>query len=170
MATTIFDFPANALVPLPNDEPASGDVPASYDDLVGRPCLRFDDTAEEAIATPEMAFPQGVTGTLTAKIHFFTISDNTNDVVFNVYVEAKTPDSDTLDMETADSWDTVNTVTKSVSGTTAGDPVVASVTLTNKDSVAAGDSVRFCLRRDAANASDDISGDVCVTAIEIQES
>ena len=85
-------------------------------------------------------------------------------------VEAKTPNADTLDLETAESFDSVNTDSDLLNGSTAGDPRVLTSELTNKDNIATGDLVRFGIRRDADNgALDTATGDMYLTALEIWE-
>ena len=168
--TSLLIFPANALVGDRDAQLVAGDLGATHSVFNGRPVMKFNDTNEQAALSPEAVMPgQYAGGVLTIDIHFFTTSDNTNDLAMDAYVEAKTPGTDTLDMNTADSWDTANSGTISVSGSTAGDPLTLSITLTNKDSVAAGDLVRFGIRRDTDSGDDDISGDVSVTSIEIWE-
>lgn len=168
---TLLPFPAPGLIGDTSAQLVAGDAPAPPDvPAKDRPAVSFDDTDEEAAVTAEMPMPgqYGAT-TLKATIHFYTASDVTNDLAMDVFVEAKTPNVDTLDMEAAASWDTANSGTVSVSGTTAGDPLTLTITLANKDSVAAGDLVRFGIRRDCDSANDDIVGDVYVTALEIWE-
>lgn len=167
---TLLNFSANAMIGDSNAQLVGGDAPATLDEFLDRPVLAFGDTDEEAALTLETKMPgQYAAGTLKATIDFFTASDNTNDLAMDVFVEAKTPGSDTLDMETASSWDSANSGTVSVNGTTAGDPLSLTITLANKDSVAASDLVRFGIRRDCDSANDDIIGDVYVTNLEIWE-
>lgn len=169
---TLLNFPASALIGDNNAQLVGGDAAAPHASKKDRPVLAFDDTAEEAAITPEVAMPGNYAGgTLKATVHLFAASDATNGCVFDVFVEAKTPDTDTLDMEAATSWDSANSSGDiDLSGTTAGDPVDAEITLTNKDSVAVGDLVRFGVRRDTDHANDDASGDIFVAALEIWES
>lgn len=139
-------------------------VPVSH---VGRPAYAFDDTDEEAIVSGEFEWPDGYTGsgTLKATVHFAMASDTTNDIAIDAFVEAKTPGTDTLDMEAASSWDSANSGTSSVSGTTAGDPLALTITLTNKDSVASADLVRVGFRRDCDSANDDATGDMFIYSV-----
>ena len=95
--------------------------------------------------------------------------DNTNDIALGVYLEAKTPNVDTLDMETATSWDVANSGTISLSGSTVGDPLNLSVPLTNNDSVATGDLVRLGIRRDTLSPNDDASGKVFIYNVDFWE-
>lgn len=170
MATTLLSFPAASFIPDDDAQLVAGDVAAQFTVHVGRLVLAFDDTEEEAATTPETPMPQAFAGgTLTAILHFYMASDVTNDISLDVFVEAKTPNVDALDMESATGWDAVNSGTVSLSGTTTGDPLTVSVTLTNKDSVAAGDLVRFGVRRDTDSVDDDAVGDLFLAAIEIQE-
>lgn len=172
--TTLILLDANAFTGDEDAQLVGGDAAAIPVRHKGRPAWAFDDTDEAAIISAEMPMPADYAGgTLTATIYWATASDNINDVRWDVYVEAKTPNADTLDMEAATGWDTVNSASDSANGAaTAGDPLSADVTLTNKDGVAIGDLVRFGIRRDtdyAAGDGDDISGDVFIYAIEIWE-
>ncbi len=170
MATTLFNFPAASMIPDDDAQLVAGDVAAQFTVHKGRLVLAFDDTEEKAAVTPEVAMPQAyAAGALTAICHFYMASDVTNDISLDVFVEAKTPNSDTLDLEAATDWDTANSGTVSLGSTTAGDPLTVSITLTNKDSVAAGDLVRFGIRRDTDSGDDDAVGDLFLAAIEIQE-
>ena len=171
MATLlIFDFSglhgAYDAALVAGDVAAAPEVPA-----VGRGGWAFDDTDEEAVLTNEVEMPSQYTGSgLTGKVHgyFKTETTVTSEAVMDVFVEAKTPGSDTLDMEAAASWDTANSMEIDPGGT-AGDPVVGSTTLTNADSVAVGDSVRFGLRRDCDATADIASGDFVVTSLVIED-
>jgi hypothetical protein len=150
----------------------AGDGPAPHANKVGRPVLAFDDTDEEAALSVAVAMPGNYAGgTLKATLYLFAASDASNGCVFDVGVEAVTPNADTLDLEAADGWDALNSSGDiDLSGTTAGDLVTAEVTLTNKDSAAAGDLIRIGVRRDTDHANDAASGDIYLAAVEIWES
>lgn len=166
---TLLTIPASAFVPDQNAQLVAGDVGAVFTSHIGRPVLAFDDTAEAAAVSPEYAMPgQYAAGTLKATIMLYMASDTANDVAFDLFIEAITP-LDTLDLEAASGWDSANSGTVSLSGTTAGDLVALTITLTNKDSVAAADLVRFGVRRDTDSANDDASGDAFIASIEIWE-
>lgn len=168
--TSLFPLPASAFIGDNDAQLVAGDVAAAAKNHKGRPAMAFDDTEEEAMVSPEYVMPgQYAGGTLTADILFGMASDNTNDVALDVFVEAKTPNTDTLDMEAATSWDAANSGTVSLSGSTASDPLKLSITLTNKDSVAAGDLVRFGIRRDTDSVNDDASGDLFIYSVDIWE-
>ena len=167
---TLLELAANAFVGDNDAQLVAGDVAAAAVNHKGRPAWAFDDIEEAAIVSGEAAMPgQYAGGTLKATIYFATADDNSNDLAVDAYLEAKTPDVDTLDMEAATSWDAANSGTISVGATTVGDPLSLTITLTNKDSVAAGDLVRFGFRRDCDSASDDIVGQVFIYSVEIWE-
>ena len=138
----------------------AGDAASTPAVFVGRLAWTFDDTDEQAIVSGEFTMPDEFlgTGTLTLGVMGFATSDTTNDVVFDAYVEAVTPDADTLNMGTTSSWGAANSVTKSLSGTTAGDLVAMVFTLANDDSAAAGDDIRIGLRADTDAAGYDLVG------------
>lgn len=167
---TLLNFPASSLIGDNDANLVAGDLAATPANKNGRPVLAFDDTDEEAALTPEVEMPSQYTGSgLKAVVHFFMASDAANNIALDVFVEAKTPDADTLDLETADSWDSANSGTKDLSGTTAGDPLTLEITLSNADSVAIGDLVRFGIRRDTDSANDDASGDLFISCMEIED-
>lgn len=161
-------LPSVAMHPDDNALLVAGDLAALWRAHVGRLVLGFDATDEMAAVTPEIPMPSQYTGSgLKAVLYFYMESDATNDVALDVFVEAKTPDGDTLDMETADDWDSANSGTKSLAGTTAGDLLKLEITLTNDDGLNAGDLVRFGVRRDTDSANDDATGELFLAAIEI---
>jgi hypothetical protein len=146
----------------------AGDLPATYDSINGRLFLVFPDGTDETAAVGRaLEMPQSyAASTLTAKIGYIT-GATANEVIWEVYVEAVTP-ADAVDLDSATSFDSVNTTTDTVPAT-AGHLKVASVTLTNKDSVAAGDMVRILLRRDSDHANDDAAASAYVLWVAIQE-
>jgi len=133
--------------------------------------LALDDTDEEAATSAGFEWPDEYTGsgTLKATCHFYMASDNTNDIALDVFVEAVTPGTDTLDLEATDGFDAANSGTVSLSGSTAGDALSLTITLTNKDSVASGDLVRIGVRRDCDSANDDAAGDLFLASVTIYE-
>jgi hypothetical protein len=168
--TTLLVLPADVFRGDDEAQLVGGDNPATPVNHKGRPGWAFDDTDEEAVVSAELVMPANYAGgTLTADVLWATASDNTNDLALDLFVEAITPNADTLDMEAATSWDSANSGTASVAGSTAGDLQRLSVTLTNKDNVVAGDLVRIGIRRDTDSANDDIVGDVFVYTAELWE-
>ena len=132
-----------------------------------RPALAFDATTAEACQWTGVA-PVGLTGTLTARVLYAMASATSGGVAFSVEVEAITP-VDSTDTDAADSFDSANTGTDATVPGTAGYLDVVSVTLTNADSIAAGDLVRFRLTRAVSNGSDTATGDALCVAFEVQD-
>lgn len=133
-----------------------------------RPVLAYDaSTAETAYWTRRA--PTGLTGTLTATVHYFMASATTGKVDFEMQVEAVTP-ADAVDLDATTSFDTANTITAPTVPGTAGYLGSFTCTLTNADSIAAGDQVRFSLKRDATDATNDTAaGDCYVTGVLIDD-
>lgn len=130
-----------------------------------RPVLAFDASTNETCYWTA-AVPQGWTGTKTAYIYYIMASATSGDVDIDVAVEAVT-DGDATDLDAGTSFDTTNSTDNTTVPGTAGYMDVVAVTLTNNDSSAAGDYVRFSLTRDAA--SDTATGDMYVLAMEIRD-
>ncbi len=168
--TTLLSLSANSFIGDTDANLVAGDSGAIPVLHKGRPAISFDATTEQAMVSPEFIMPgQYAAGTLNADILFAMADDNTNDIALGVYLEAKTPNVDTLDMETATSWDVANSGTISLSGSTVGDPLKLSVPLTNNDSVATGDLVRLGIRRDTLSPNDDASGKVFIYNVDFWE-
>lgn len=143
--------------------------PASLDIVQDRPFLAFDDTTKETAKTKAVAMPgQYAGGTLKASIGYIMASATSGKVDFEISVEAVT-DGDAVDLDAAESFDTLNAANVTVPAT-AGHLDVLTVTLANKDSVAASDLIRFKLERDAGDATNDTAtGDARVLWLEIWE-
>lgn len=101
-----------------------------------------------------MPVPYVSTQTITVKL-MWTNTVASNNVVWNAALMATTSGDAAL-LET-DSFDTVNATTTAASAT-IGRPVTTSITMTTKDSVAAGDICTLRISRDANNASDTNTG------------
>jgi hypothetical protein len=132
-----------------------------------RQVLAFDATTQETCAWTCVA-PQGWTGTITAVISYAMASATTGGVAFEVGVEAITT-GDAMDTDASTSYDTTNTGTDAAVPGTAGNMEQISITLTNHDSSAAADLLRFYLRRAPANATDTATGDALAFAVEIRD-
>lgn len=144
----------------------SANAPGLSQDGQARLTLDFDATTSETCYWSVTAW-QGLTGTLTAVITYRAASATTGGVAFDVAVEAIT-DGDATDTDAVSSFDAVNTGTATVPGT-AGYIDQISITLTNQDSIAAADLVRFSLARNVAHASDTATGDIQVLSVEIRD-
>ena len=132
-----------------------------------RSSLAFDDsTNESAACSAVLPIEYLGTGTLKAKLFFYSASANSGDAGWNVQVESITP-GDTLDLEATTSFDTANNGTQALSGV-AGNLTDITISLTNKDSCAAGDLIRLGIERDA-DSSDTVSGDLYLTHVELFE-
>lgn len=136
-----------------------------------RPFLAFDDTTVEGARTAPFQMPAAYTGsgTLKADIFYIMASATSGKVDFEVSIESVTA-ADAVDLDSAESFDdTANAANETVPGT-AGYLGKLTVTLTNKDSVAAGDMVRLKLERDADDGTDDTaSGDARVLFVTLRE-
>lgn len=127
--------------------------------------LLFDDTTPETKYW-QFRMPANYASGLTAKIIYSMASATADAVEFEVAVMAVS-DGDSQDLD-SDSFDTVNAGSATVPGT-AGYPDEISITLTNADSVAAGDLVIVSLSRDADDGSNDTAtGDAEVVAFSLE--
>lgn len=129
--------------------------------------LAFDPTTSESCVWAGVA-PQGLTGTWTAVISYIMASAVSGGVAFDVSVQAVTS-GDALDLDASASYDTVNGGSDAAVPGTAGYMEQISITLTNMDSVAAGDLLFFKLARDVADANDTATGDAYVLMVEIRD-
>jgi hypothetical protein len=150
--------------------PESAHYPSSNPALLTlvnrRPVLAFDASTDESTFWTGIA-PQGLTGTITVIVHYIMASAVTGVVYFQAALEAITP-GDAVDLDAGDSFDTTNSGNGSVPAT-AGYEQTISITMTNADSIAAGDYFRLRLNRDADNASDTAAGDCYVLAVELRD-
>tara|TARA_R100000501_G_scaffold16024_1_gene29102 strand:- start:3598 stop:4215 length:618 start_codon:yes stop_codon:yes gene_type:complete len=118
--------------------------------------LLFDDTTDEGAVYSFRLSDEYESG-LAVKIGYTMASGTADEVEWEVFVMAVT-DGDGADVDTA-SFDSVNVSAVTVPGT-VGYLDVATVTLTNDDSAAAGDLVFLNISTDANDATnDDATGD-----------
>ena len=152
--------------PLSNEPPASNF--ASFDTRNNHVVLDFDaSTNESAVFSGIM--PQHYTGTtgVTVYIHYAMTSATSGDIDWDVSFE-RIGDQQ-LDID-ADSFAAANSIDNTTVPGTAGNVDVVSVAFTNgadMDSVAAGESFRIKITRDAS--SDTATGDAELFKIEIRE-
>lgn len=133
---------------------------AVCDKINGRDCLKFSNAGTDyAIWTA--VIPQGWTGTPTGIVNYFT-DVTTGSFTWAIEVEA-IAEGDTVDLDSATSFDTANSAADSVPAT-AGYLAQHSITLTNNGSSAAGDMVRFRLTR-----TDTTTGNAYMTVLEIRD-
>ncbi|PKO02092.1 MAG: hypothetical protein CVU43_09745 [Chloroflexi bacterium HGW-Chloroflexi-5] len=99
----------------------------------------------------------------TLKVHYYMAGANTSKTVCFACRIMAVSDGDAS--VTAKNFDAVNSVTVTVPAA-AGTEDVATITLTNNDSMAAGDRITLVLYRDVSE--DDAVGDCVVTKVELQ--
>ena len=133
-----------------------------------RPTLAYDASTQET-AYWTLVAPQGLTGALSCVITYMMASATSGNIEFEVAVEAIT-DADATDLDATTSFDTVNAIRATAVPGTAGYIDQVFVTLTNADSVAAGDLIRISVSRDADDATNDTAtGDLYLLAAELRE-
>jgi len=134
-----------------------------------RPALAYDASTDETAYWTFIA-PQGLTGALTLVVTYAMASATSGTVGFQAQVEAIS-DGDTVDTDSATSFDTVNNSASTTVPGTAGYIDQISITLTNADSIASGDLVRLSLNRDADGSAitDSATGDCYVLAVELRD-
>lgn len=150
--------------------PFSAEFPASNYPILTlinrRPALVFNDTTNQTCYW-SMVAPQGLTSTYSFVITIMMASATTGDTDWDVAVEAVTS-GDATDLDAGTSFDTVNSTDNTTVPGTAGYAQQITVTLTNNDSMAAADYLRFSLTRDAA--SDTATGDAYFLVAEFRDS
>ena len=132
-----------------------------------RPVLAFDAATDETARWTAIA-PQGLTGTITVIISYIMASATSGEVGFQAALEAVT-DGDAVDLDAGDSFDTANSSAFVTVPGTAGYIDQVAITMTNADSIAAGDYFRLSLNRDANHASDTATGDCYVLGVELRD-
>lgn len=103
-------------------------------------------------------------GSPVLKVHYYMEGANTSKAVVFACRIAAISDTDTS--VTAKVFDAVNSAAVTVPDA-AGTEDVASITLTNSDSMIAGDRIMLLLYRDADDAGDTAAGDCVITAVEL---
>ena len=139
----------------------------SSDASGARPYLAFDAAADEAVYFTFIA-PQGITTPLAAIITFAMASATTGNIIADATLEAIT-DGDSTDTDAAESLDTANTSGATAVPATAGLIDQLSITLTNNDTITAGDYCRLRIRRVGSNGSDTATGDLLMFAVELRD-
>lgn len=134
------------------------------------PCLDFDATTDESIFFYFRAWNYG-SGNLTISIDWYADTASSANVVWQAQIACITPDTDSQDIET-DALATLNFVQDTHLGTVNQRLHRASITLSNLDSIAAGDWCVLKLTRDAdsTNATDDMAGDASLVGLTVSYS
>lgn len=134
---------------------------------VRRYALRAEDSADEGREWRNYVCPPDYVGTPTLRIHYHMDGANTSKQVTLVVRIAAISAGDTL--VEAKAYDSVNVEVVNVPDA-ADTHAVVEITLTNDDSITAGDSFNILLYRDGdaseSGADDDAAGDMIVTGLE----
>lgn len=153
--------------------PLSAEFPASnFPQLMlsnRRPVLAFDAATDETVYWSAVA-PQGLTGALTLVVTYAMASATSGTVGLQAALEAITA-GDATDTDAATSFGTVNNSASTTVPATAGYIGQISITLTNTDSIAAGDYFRLSLNRDADGSAitDSATGDLLLLCAELRD-
>lgn len=139
---------------------SSASAPAPY-----MACALFDATTVEQMMW-SLRMPQDYASGATMKAQFRMASATSGNVVLEGRVAAYTPTTDTASIASKAFAAANTSATTAVPGT-AGAIKEISITLTNADSLAAGDFVVFYLARDTG-ANDTATGDLAVQAVSIE--
>lgn len=132
------------------------------------PCLDFDAATDEAAMFMFRAVSYG-SGNLTLKLAWYADTASSGDVIWGAQVAAITPDTDTTDVETK-AFATAQTVTDSHLGTTNQRLHECSLTISNLDSIAAGDWCVLRVYRDADAGGDTLTGDASLVSARLEYS
>lgn len=119
--------------------------------------LRYDATTAESAFWKVDPFTYA-SGNPTLDLIWYAENATSGDVVWDAQIAAITPNTDSQDVTTK-ALTTANTVTDSHLGTTGKRVHLATITITNLDSVAAGDIVWVKITRDTGDAADTMAND-----------
>jgi hypothetical protein len=122
-----------------------------------RKFLGFDAAADEAAYWTFFA-PEDLTGTLEVRIWYGMVSATSGNTIWEATLECITS-GDATDLDTSESLGTVNTAAANAVPGTAGYAKSLAITMTNTDSIAAGDMCRMRIRRMGSSGSDTATGD-----------
>lgn len=154
MATIYHEFNPQDGVP-PTSSYPSFDVIAGTNFPV--PCLEFDAAADESVFFLFRATSYG-SGNLTLSIDWYADTGSSGDVIWGAQLACITQNSDTQDIETK-AFGSANTATDTHLGTTNQRLHTVDITISNTDSITAGDWCVLKIYRDADAAGDTMSGD-----------
>lgn len=132
------------------------------------PAYAFDGTTAERLYLKFSPLAYG-SGNITVTFNWYGATATSGAVVWETALAAVTPNTDTTDVETK-AFATANTAADTHLGTTAKRAHSVDVTVSNLDSVAAGDWVWLRISRLPADAGDTMTGDAVLTGIDISYS
>ena len=165
MATITHEF-------LPQDAVPATSNYATFDAMAGSnfvvPCLDFDASTDESAFFFFNAVSYG-SGNLTVQVQWYADTASSGDVVWAAQLACITPNTDSTDIETK-AFDTANTATDSHLGTTNQRLHSVDITVSNTDSIAAGDYCVLKIYRDADNGSDTMTGDASLVRVLVSYS
>lgn len=127
--------------------------------------LAYDAAADEA-AFWRLDVSQYSSGNLTVDVFWYADTASVNDVVWGASLACITANTDSGDVESK-ALDTENTVTDSHLGTTGQRLHKCSITLSNTDSIAAGDAAWLRIRRVGSSGSDTMTGDALLERVVV---
>ena len=153
--------------PLAYEPPSSSFAPLTK--INERPALAFDAAADEAARWSGRA-PQGLTAPYTLVVQGIMASATSGAIGLQAQLEAITP-GDSVDLDATSSFDTVNNSSSTSVPATAGYLFAISITMTNADSIAAGDYFRLSLNRDGDGSAitDSAAGDFYLLGAELRD-
>jgi hypothetical protein len=128
--------------------------------------LAYDAATDEAACWKFIASDYG-SGNLTLNIFWYADTASANNVVWEAQIGALSP-GDNQDIET-DGLAAVSYVQDTHDGTTGQRLHMATITISNLDSIASGDLVHLRIARDAdsSNDTDDMTGDAILVMAEL---
>lgn len=165
MATVVHEFQPQDAVPATSNF-ATFDATAGTNFVV--PCLDFDASTEECVFFFFGATAYG-SGNLTVQVQWYADTASSGDVIWGAQLACITPNTDTQNIETK-AFGSANTVTDSHLGTTNQRLHSADITLSNTDSIAAGDYCVLKIYRDADAGGDTMTGDASLVKLVVSYS
>lgn len=110
-------------------------------------------------------------GNITCDVLWYadTSTTSTHGVAWEVAIAAITPSSDTTNVETK-AFATAQSASTDLGSTDAQKLMKTTVTISNLDSVAAGDEVWLKVTRLVSDAADDLTGDAILTSVRLSYS
>ena len=162
MATVTHHFSPFDAIPATSNYPTL-DVVAGTNFPV--PALDFDAATEETCYFYFTATAYG-SGNLTLTVQWYADTASTNDVIWGAAIAVITPNTDSQDIETK-AFATAQTATDTHLGTTGQRLHSVDVTISNLDSIAAGDWVCLKFYRDADAGGDPLTGDASVVGLTL---
>jgi len=132
------------------------------------PAYGFDTSTVERLYLKFSPLAYG-SGSITVTIGWYAATATSGGVVWETALAAVTPNTDTGDVETK-AFATVNTAADTHLGTTAKRAHTVDVTVSNLDSMAAGDWVWLRISRLTTDGSDTMLGDAILTGVDISYS